>query len=119
MLALADRFESQSLLPQAINTLNEVVRIDATSEGAHQALMRIYARTGQQQKAIKQYEHLCSALQDELAAEPDPASQKLYDAIQTGQLSANDDLIPAANLSSTDLPSKTQSTASFNHVHRA
>src|SRR5262249_40388691 len=51
----------------------------------HRALMRLYARGGRRQQALRQYHILCEALERELAAEPEPATQELHADMLAGR----------------------------------
>ncbi len=67
---------------EAILTLHRLIAAEPTREDACQALMRLYASAGRRYEALRQYQHLRDALRRELDAEPAPATQRLYEAIQ-------------------------------------
>ena len=69
----------------AIETLEQVLVIDALHEGAHRALMRLFAGHGRRQQALAQYHQLRDALRRDLEAEPDPQSARLYRALLRGE----------------------------------
>src|SRR5262249_33504123 len=69
----------------AIEALQRLVAHEPTQEAAHVGLIRLYASTGRRMEALRQYQQLREALQRDLDATPDPASQRLYRAIFTGQ----------------------------------
>ena len=77
--------EARHEYAEAIQTLNRVVERDAVHEDAHVRLMRLYALRGQRQQALRQYQMLEERLRVDLAAEPDPRSQRLYRAILEGR----------------------------------
>src|SRR5437588_6159308 len=54
--------------------------------------MRIYALTGDRHKAIGHYRQLRAALERALDAEPEPATQQLYEEILTGRTLAEGSL---------------------------
>src|SRR5262249_45124120 len=70
----------------AVESLQRLVAHEPAHEAAHVALMRLYAEMGERPQALRQYQQLREALQRDLDAEPDPATQRLYRAIFTGQL---------------------------------
>ncbi len=65
-----------------------VLADEPADEAAHAGLMRGYARQGQRQRALQQYQLLHARLRDDLALEPDPAIQRLYAAILGGRYPA-------------------------------
>ena len=69
----------------AIASLRQALQIAPAHEEAHTLLMSLYDRTGQRALALRQYAQLREALQQELAVEPDPETQRLYAAILAGQ----------------------------------
>jgi len=73
--------EAQGDIEQAIDIFREVVAADPTAEHAHRALMQLYASTGHRHRAMQQYGRLREILERELALEPDPDSQRLYEDI--------------------------------------
>ncbi|MGH2353013.1 MAG: AfsR/SARP family transcriptional regulator, partial [Chloroflexota bacterium] len=84
LLDLARLQEAAGAADAAIETLRRVVAVDAACEAARCALMRLHARAGRRAEALRQYEHLRDALRRELDAEPDPATQRLYQEIWSG-----------------------------------
>ena len=69
----------------AIEALEQVLVIDALHEGAHRALMRLFAGHGRRQQALAQYHQLRDALRRDLEAEPDPQTARLYRALLRGE----------------------------------
>jgi predicted ATPase/DNA-binding SARP family transcriptional activator len=63
---------------QAVAVLQRALVLDPLAEGAHRALMRVYAASGRRQQALAQYQLLRQQLEAELAAEPDPETRSLY-----------------------------------------
>jgi len=53
-------------------------------EGAHRALMRFLALSGECASALAQYETCARILRDELDTEPSPETQQLYEAVRDG-----------------------------------
>jgi predicted ATPase/DNA-binding SARP family transcriptional activator len=69
----------------AIAALRHALTHDPVNEGAHVALMRLYASGGQRVAALRQYQILREALARELDIEPDPATTRLYEALLAGE----------------------------------
>jgi predicted ATPase/DNA-binding SARP family transcriptional activator len=67
----------------------KVVELDRTHEQAHARLMQLYAGTGQRQLALRQYQALKDALDQELDMEPAPETTQLYDDIQAGRVESS------------------------------
>ncbi|HEX8917689.1 MAG TPA: tetratricopeptide repeat protein [Chloroflexota bacterium] len=70
----------------ATDVLLQAVRAEPALEEAHVALMRVYARSGHRQQALRQYEQLEQALRRELDAEPDEEAQTIYRQIMEGNV---------------------------------
>ena len=72
----------------AAAALTLALTADPAGETAHQGLMRLHARAGRREDALRQYRLLREALRQEggdgPASEPDPASQRLYQDILAG-----------------------------------
>ena len=68
----------------AVEVLQQAVVADPLHEGAHRALMRLFAANGRRQHALAQYQRLREVLQSELAAEPDPQTAALYRTLLRG-----------------------------------
>jgi DNA-binding SARP family transcriptional activator/predicted ATPase len=60
--------------------------LDNLHEPAHRTLMQLYAWSGQQAAALRQYEECRRLLKEQLAIEPEGETQALYTAIKTRQL---------------------------------
>ncbi len=56
--------------------------MDPLHEPAHRQLMSLYARSGQQAAALRQYQECVRRLQNELGVEPDAETSALYEAIR-------------------------------------
>jgi DNA-binding SARP family transcriptional activator len=94
---LAQVEEAHGRPADAIAALERLVAAEPAYEEAHRGLMRLYARTGRRHEALRQYAALRAALRRELDAEPDAASQQLYQAILAGddQATPSPDLLSA------------------------
>jgi predicted ATPase/DNA-binding SARP family transcriptional activator len=73
-------------LEQAIQYARRWVALDSWHEPAHRQLMELYARSGQQAAALRQYELCVELLRDELDVEPAPETITLYEAIKARQI---------------------------------
>jgi DNA-binding SARP family transcriptional activator len=58
-----------------------LLQLDPLREGAHRALMQIYAEQGQTALALKQYQLCRDTLQRELGVKPEPETERLYRSI--------------------------------------
>jgi DNA-binding SARP family transcriptional activator len=85
LVELARLHESQDDHTLAIDALRRLVASDPAHEEARVGLMRLYALAGQRHQALRQYQQLWEALRRELGAEPDAASQRLYQEILGGR----------------------------------
>ncbi|MDP9372367.1 MAG: tetratricopeptide repeat protein [Chloroflexota bacterium] len=88
LVELARLLEACGHYVPAIAALQRAAAEERTHEEAHVGLMRLYALAGQRQQALRQYQLLRAALRQELDAEPDPASQRLYAEILGGRYPA-------------------------------
>ena len=68
----------------AIDTLQEAVARDRMHEEAHGLLMRLLMQTGRRHLALRHYQALRAALQQELHVEPAASLQALYHDILDG-----------------------------------
>jgi DNA-binding SARP family transcriptional activator len=91
---LAAKSEAQGDYPRAAETARRQLEIEPWHEGAHRALMRALALSGQRASALAQYEACVKALEEELDAEPSPETAALYEQIRDGR-----DLTGLGNLS--------------------
>ncbi len=85
LIALAEAHSRAGEYSRAITLLREVLTIDAASEETHRSLMRLYARHGERNRALRQYQQLTRILQRELGVAPDGTTQALYAAIKEGR----------------------------------
>ncbi len=71
---------------QAIEYGRRWLTMDSLDEPAHRELMRLYAWSGQQAAAIRQYQECVRLLEEELGVPPEPETTALYEAIYARQL---------------------------------
>jgi predicted ATPase/DNA-binding SARP family transcriptional activator/DNA-binding CsgD family transcriptional regulator len=86
LFELAGIHASRKDVSEAIAFLQKLTSLDPANEDAHRALMRSYVHCGRRQSALRQYTLLQAGLRQELDVDPDPASQRLYQDILTGQI---------------------------------
>jgi predicted ATPase/DNA-binding SARP family transcriptional activator len=83
---LAELYVARGEPDPAGATLERLLAADPAHEAAHRGLMRLYARAGDRQRALRQYDRLREALERELGMEPDPESRRLREEIRDGRL---------------------------------
>jgi predicted ATPase/DNA-binding SARP family transcriptional activator len=85
----------------AIQRSRQLVRANPLLEQAHAHLIWLYARTGQLQAALQQFETCREILKRELAVEPTPGLGALYEDVRTGKLNPT---FPVAGLPAPQTP---------------
>ena len=85
---LIETHTSRGEYAQAISYARRWLSLDPLHEPAHRRLMQLYAWSGQQSAALRQYQECQRILQDELGIEPEPETQALYQAIKARQAGA-------------------------------
>ena len=73
-------------LAHAVDHARRWLSLDPLHEPAHQALIRLQARTGQRSAALRQYRALVRILDSELAVRPLPETTRLYDDVRADRL---------------------------------
>jgi predicted ATPase/DNA-binding SARP family transcriptional activator len=68
-------------IDQAIQLSRRRIAMDNLHEPAHRTLMALYAHSGQQAAALRQFDKLKQLLRDELSLEPEIATRELFEAI--------------------------------------
>lgn len=81
LLRLAELYETEHQLEQAIRCTQTLITTDPLVEEAYARLMRLYWSTGNRVAAMHQYEHLCTILAQELSVKPLASTQALYEQI--------------------------------------
>lgn len=82
LLRIVERLRVQSQYRSAIQHAEKLLDLDPANERAHQHLMFCHITLGDRYKALQQYEACQRALQEELAVEPAPETQALYNWIR-------------------------------------
>ena len=86
MLGMAEALELDGAYSDAADRLRDVLRHDPTREAVHRQLMRLCARMGAPDQAIRQF-HLCQdVLRRELDLAPQPETVSLHGKILADQL---------------------------------
>jgi tetratricopeptide (TPR) repeat protein len=96
--------ETRQDYPGGIAVLLRLLAVDPSHEEAHCELMRLYALSGQRQKALRQYQTLREVLQTELEVEPSPAATSLYEDIQAGRVASPALSSPPATAAPPEIP---------------
>lgn len=73
---------------QGIGYARRWLALDRLHEPAHRSLMQLYAWSGQQAAALRQYQECQRILQEELGLEPEEETRALYEGIRARTLSA-------------------------------
>jgi predicted ATPase/DNA-binding SARP family transcriptional activator len=81
----------QAEFEQGVEYARRWVALDPLHEEAQRQLMRLYAWSGQQAAAVRQYQECARLLEEELGVEPEPETVALYEAIRTRQLPPPDE----------------------------
>ncbi|MGD9092475.1 MAG: alpha/beta fold hydrolase, partial [Anaerolineales bacterium] len=75
-------YENQGKSPQAIEHARRWLSLDPLHEPAHQQLMKLYAQSGQQAAALRQYQECERILDQELGVPPQPETTACYQSIR-------------------------------------
>ncbi len=90
MYRLAEYHERRGEHEQARRYAARQLELDPWREEAHRQAMRALALGGQRSSALAQYEKCRRILADELSAEPDKETTRLYEKIKSGDLVRQD-----------------------------
>jgi DNA-binding SARP family transcriptional activator len=82
MRALADRYTAHSNYAEGLAWVTRMLALDPLDEAAHRQKMLLFARSGQRQAAVRQYQACKRTLQEELGLDPEPATEALYGRIR-------------------------------------
>ena len=84
MMQLSEAGETE----RAIETGEQILRLDPLHEGAVRRLMRLYAESGRRSTAIQLYRTLSDALKSDLDAQPEAETRALFAEITRGDETA-------------------------------
>jgi len=90
----------------AISYARRWLALDSLHEPAHRSLMKLYAWSGQQSAALRQYQECVRALREELDIEPDAETRSVYEAIRSRTLE-----LPKSSKEKNPTSSKSQTIA--------
>jgi hypothetical protein len=71
--------------PLAVETARRLLVLDPLQEAVHRALMRVYARHGRRDAALRQYQSCLDTLRRELGIEPEAETRQLYQEVLRGR----------------------------------
>jgi predicted ATPase/serine/threonine protein kinase/DNA-binding SARP family transcriptional activator len=92
---LVDWYVSQQTFDRAIEYGRQWLALDPLHEAAQRRLMQLYAWSGQQTAALRQYQESVRLLQEELGVEPEEETMALYEQIKRRQLEPPVEPVPA------------------------
>ncbi|GER88013.1 hypothetical protein KDW_21750 [Dictyobacter vulcani] len=78
---MAEVYEANHQLQEAITCTHRLLEADPLSEEAHAQLMRLYWQAGDRTLALRQYERLGKVLAEEFSVQPLAATKELYQQI--------------------------------------
>lgn len=81
---------------QAIEYARRRVRLDTLDEAAHRQLMQLYAWSGQQGLALRQYEQCADILAEELGIPPSAETMRLRQELQAAHATLHENQEPSA-----------------------
>jgi len=76
------RQQASGALEQAIQTALRLLAIDQLQEHVHRTLIGLYLRQGRRGDALKQYNACVAILKQELGADPEAATRRLYESLR-------------------------------------
>jgi DNA-binding SARP family transcriptional activator/pimeloyl-ACP methyl ester carboxylesterase len=79
---LAAAYQTQGEYERAIRHARRWLFLDPLHEPAHRLLMSLYAKSGQQAAALRQYTECVRILDEEMALPPQPQTTELYQSIR-------------------------------------
>lgn len=108
-------YSAQGNFDAALPYARRWLSLDPLHEPAHRHLMQLYARTGQQLAALRQYQDCVRLLQTELGVLPSDETSALYEAIKARYLlpPAKPEATPSVPLSEDARPSLPPQSTSF------
>lgn len=81
MRVLVELYAAHSNYTEAIRWTSRMLAIDQLDEAAHRQMLLLLARSGQRAAAIRHYRACQQIMQQELAIDPEPATEALYQRI--------------------------------------
>ncbi len=74
--------DAEGMVEAAAQTARRLLALDPLQEAVHRALMRLHARAGRREAALRQYEVCVGLLRRELRLEPEPETRRLYEEMR-------------------------------------
>jgi predicted ATPase/DNA-binding SARP family transcriptional activator len=74
--------QQTAAIEPAVHTGLRLLALDPLQETVHRLVMRLYARLGRREAALRQYQHCVDALKRELGTAPDAETRQLHEQIQ-------------------------------------
>src|SRR5215831_8361079 len=71
--------------PLAVETARRLLALDPLQEAVHRTLIRMYARQGRRDAALRQYQSCVETLRRELSVEPEAETRQLYQEVLRGR----------------------------------
>lgn len=84
-VSYAARLSAEGDQAAAVQLCEQVLRRDRCYEEAYQTLMRAHARAGSRSQALRSYTRCAQSLRDELAMDPLPETDALYEALKRNE----------------------------------
>jgi two-component SAPR family response regulator len=78
LLILADLYQKQAQLDEALATCRRAIKRDPTSEAAYRLCMQIYQRLGDRQAILRTYQAFASDLKQNVGLNPSPEMKDFY-----------------------------------------
>jgi DNA-binding SARP family transcriptional activator/predicted ATPase len=102
---LVEWCSAQKMFERGVDYGRRWLALDPWHEPAHRALMKLYAWSGHQSAALRQYEECVRLLETELGIEPEAETTELYEAIRTKHFekSADNAEVPTASARQTTI----------------
>lgn len=85
---LTDYHRENGRFTQAIPFVRRQLELEPWREAAHRQMMQLLAETGQRDAALRQYDHCCCLLRDELGADPQAITTHVYRQIKAAAQTA-------------------------------
>lgn len=83
---LTNYYVTQQQLPEAIETVRQLIKVDPWQEKSQRQLMTLLVLTGQRKAAVGHYQAFVQTLEKEIGVEPEPETIALIERIRTGHL---------------------------------
>jgi DNA-binding SARP family transcriptional activator/TolB-like protein len=102
--ALAEQQAGSGEAEAATAACQRLLQLDPLHEPAHRLLMRLMAGLGRRAAALRQYQVCEETLRDELGAEPEAETRRLFDEIRSQSYEAADESEPSQTPETPEVP---------------